>query len=303
MAVPDFQSLMLPLLTRLADGNTHRVRELMPSLADEFGLTPEERDTLLPSGTQRVFDNRVYWAVSHLKKAGLLESPQRGHATITDEGRRVLAERPQKITLALLSRYPSFQAFRSGSPQSTSTLATAQIEAEALTPEESLEATWSALRTSLGQDLLARVKGCTPAFFEKLVIDLLVKMGYGGSVADAGATVGAPGDEGVDGVIKEDKLGLDLVYVQAKRWESSVGRPAVQAFAGSLEGKRARKGVMITTSSFSHDARSYVNQIEKRIVLVDGESLVDYMMDYGIGVSTAKTYTTQKIDSDYFDED
>jgi restriction system protein len=296
MAVSDFQSLMLPLLEHIADGRVHRVRDLMPTMAAELGLTAFDRDQLLPSGSQRVLDNRVFWAATYLKKAGLLESPQRGHVLISDEGRRVLAEKPARITIALLSRYPSFQAFRARGTRASTIVGPTLDEAEAVTPEESLEATWVTLRASLGQDLLGKIKQCSPTFFERLVVDLLVRMGYGGAVADAGATVGAPGDEGIDGVIKEDKLGLDVVYVQAKRWENQVGRPTVQAFAGSLEGKRARKGVMITTSWFSNEAKTYVNQIEKRIVLVDGESLVNLMMDYGVGVSTAKTYLIQRID-------
>lgn len=301
MGIPDFQSIMLPLLKRASDHQLHRVRDLIPELASEFSLTEEELDRRLPSGTQRVFDNRVFWSVTYLRKAGLLESPTRGHVKITASGDAQLAKGPKKIDIALLMQFPSFQEFRTPKPP-TEPPKPVSVPTDQ-TPEEALEGTWAALRNSLADDLLAKVRSCSPAFFERLVLELLVKMGYGGSLPDAGLTLGGTGDSGVDGVIKEDKLGLDVVYIQAKRWEAPVGRPTVQAFAGSLEGARARKGVLITTSTFSQEAQVYVRQIEKRIVLIDGQTLVRYMMDHHLGVATAKTFEVQRIDLDYFDEE
>ncbi len=302
VAIPDYQSIMLPLLTQTSDSASHRTRDLIPSLANHFSLTQAEQEQLLPSGAQGLFDNRVNWAATYLKKAGLLESPSRGHIRMTQQGMAVMAAHPTRIDNAFLSQFPSFLEFRMSAPAAATPKAAA-AESESRTPEETLEGTWSALRNSLGQDLLAKIKAGTPQFFERLVVDLLVGMGYGGSVSDAGATLGGTGDGGLDGVIKEDKLGLDVVYIQAKRWEGSVGRPTVQAFAGSLDGARARKGVMITTSTFSSDAQAYARQIEKRIVLIDGATLVNLMMDHRVGVATARTYEVQKLDLDYFDED
>lgn len=301
MGVPDYQTIMLPLLEQTADKQLHRVRELIPPLAAHFGLSTEDQALLLPSGTQPVFDNRAFWAVTYIRKAGLIESPKRGYIQITPAGEALLAKKPAKVNNALLMQYPGFQEFRKPKVLPATPLPTATTD-EA-TPEETLETTWLLLRNGLGQDLLAKVKSCSPKFFERLVVDLLVKMGYGGSVSDAGTTIGQSGDGGIDGVIKEDKLGLDVVYIQAKRWEAQVGRPTVQAFAGSLEGVRARKGVMITTSAYSSDALAYVKNIEKRIVLVDGAQLVDLMMNHHVGVATAKNYSVQKIDLDYFEED
>lgn len=292
---------MLPLLQATNDHQLHRIRDLLAPLRSQFSLSDEESAQLLPSGTQPVFENRVNWAVTYMRKAGLIESPVRGHIRITAIGEQLLATNPAKITNQLLMQYPSFQEFRARS-KSGARKAGAPALGEEATPEETLEGASQLLRDSLGQDLLVKVREASPAFFERLVVDLLVKMGYGGSVADAASVIGKSGDQGLDGAIKEDPLGLDVVYVQAKRWDSQVGRPIVQAFAGSLEGARARKGVLMTTSNFSPDALAYVRNIEKRIVLIDGPQLVDLMMDYGIGVAPAKTYTVQKIDIDYFDE-
>ena len=305
MPIPDYQSIMLPLLEGTADGKLRRVRDLIPDLAQSFHLTPADLETLLPSGTQRVFENRVFWSVTYVRKAGLVESPKRGHIQITNAGSDLLKEHPSKITNALLMRYPTFQAFKT-KVKSSSSVPAKQLTmptTDESTPEELLETTWQSLRDSLGQDVLAKVKDSSPSFFERLVVDLLVQMGYGGSVVDAGKTVGASGDGGIDGIIKEDKLGLDMVYIQAKRWTGPVGSPTVQAFAGSLDGVKARKGILITTSWFSKDAIAYVAKIEKRIVLIDGEMLVGLMMDHHVGVATAKTYDVQKLDLDYFEED
>jgi restriction system protein len=306
MAVPDFQSIMLPLLQALADGQQQRTRDVMPKLASRFHLSEQDLQQLLPSGTQRVFENRVYWASSYLRHAGLIESPHRGVVRITDVGRKLLANPPERLSVGYLTQLPSFQPFGS-QPALGQNSATGSspnpVPPSDRTPEEELEATWQTIRDTLGQDLLTKIKSCSPSFFERLVVDLLVKMGYGGSVVDAGQTVGMSGDGGIDGIIKEDKLGLDVVYIQAKRWEAQVGRPVVQGFAGSLDGFRARKGVLITTSTFSTDATSYAKQIEKRIVLIEGTTLVRLMMEHGVGVTTSKSYDVQKVDLDYFDEE
>jgi restriction system protein len=242
----------------------------------------------------------VFWAASYLRKAGLLEGTRRGYVRITAIGRDVLAQKPARIDIQYLSRFPSFVGFKAGG-------ATAPVPALAatldVTPEERIESSWQEMRRELGDDLLARIKGAPPAFFERLVVRLLVEMGYGGSFADAGRSIGRSGDGGIDGIIKEDKLGLDAVYVQAKRWENQVGRPIVQTFAGSLDGVRARKGVFITTSGFSQDAKDYVKQIEKKIVLIDGPTLIDLLLDHGVAVTTTRSFSIQKIDLDYFDGD
>lgn len=300
MPIPDYQTLMRPLLAATADGAPHRIRELTLQLADQLSLSEVERATLLPSGTQRVFDNRVAWAATYLRKANLLSTPQRGYVQMTAAGQRVLAENPDRVDVSVLSQFPVFLEFRRKTKTDGATLA--PTPSDGATPEETLETIWDTLRQNLGDEILTKVKASSPRFFERLVLDLLVSMGYGGSLADAATMLGSSSDAGVDGVIKEDKLGLDVVYVQAKRWDAPVGRPTVQAFAGSLEGQRARKGVMITTSTFSPDARAYVDRIEKRIVLIDGQTLVALMIQHGVGVTTARTYEVKKLDNDYFDE-
>jgi restriction system protein len=297
MPIPDYQGWMLPLLQSVADGLDHLVRDLVGQLADQAGLTAAERQQLLPSGQQTVVSNRIQWAKTYLKKAGLLSQPSRGVIRITEDGKAVLAEKPTGISTAFLERFPAFVAFyRQVQPEHADA-------APPETPEESLDSAYLALRSALADELLDRLKTCSPGFFERMVVQLLVAMGYGGSIADAGQAIGRSGDDGIDGIIKEDLLGLDVVCVQAKRWQSTVGRPVVQAFAGSMEGQRARKGVLITTSNFSREAEEYVGRIERRIVLIDGKRLTGLMIDHDIGVSTARSYTVKKLDTDYFTEE
>lgn len=276
--------------------------DLVDPLARQFELSDPELKVLLPSGRAPLFLNRLHWAKLYLKQAGLVEVPARGVFRITARGSSVLAEAPQRVDIRYLSRFPEFVDFRrrSSGPRDVSP---PNGVAESETPEEVLETTWKSLRQQTADDLLERTKQCSPTFFERLVIDLLVAMGYGGSRPDAARSVGRSGDGGIDGTINEDKLGLDTVYVQAKRWDGAVGRPVVQGFAGSLEGVRARKGVLMTTSSFTADAHEYVRHIEKRIVLIDGKTLADLMMDYGIGVTATRSYTLHRIDQDYFEEE
>jgi restriction system protein len=282
----------------VSDGREHTSREAIESLADRLRLSEEDRRELLPSGVQLKFANRVGWARTYLTQAGLLETTGEGRFRITPRGRQVVSSRPSTIDTRFLRQFEEFREFQGRT--SINDEVVEHDDGPRQTPEESLEAIYQSMRRELAQDLLSRIKSCSPRFFEQLVVDLLVAMGYGGSRKDAGERVGQSGDGGIDGVIKEDKLGLDVVYIQAKRWDTVVGRPIVQAFAGSLEGQRARKGVLISTSQFSPEAKEYVTRIEKKIVLIDGEQLAQYMIDHGIGVAEAATYMVKRVDLDYF---
>lgn len=304
MAVPDFQSLMIPLLRISADGQEHPLVEARGILAAEFKLSDADREELLPSGRQSKFANRVAWAKVYLGQAGLLLSPRRGHFQISGRGREVLKAPPARIDIKFLEQYPEFLEFRTPKvntegPHREQT--SNQVEPD--TPEETLEAAHLKMRASLATEILARIKAGTSQFFERLVVELLLNMGYGGSRSDAGHAVGKAGDEGIDGVISEDRLGLDVVYLQAKKWEGTVGRPEIQKFVGALHGKRAKKGVFITTGAFSGDAASYVEHIDPKVVLIDGRRLAELMIDFEVGVATARTYHVKRIDSDYFDEE
>lgn len=303
MPIPDFQSLMLPALALLGQASPRSTGEVREALAKQFNLTPEDLAQMLPSGKQTTFVNRVAWAYSYLKQAGLISSPKRGVYEISDRGSGVLKDKPSKIDIPFLSQFPEFQAFRQSPDASAESSATSQPEALtiALTPDEEIRAGYDRLRAALASQLLDRVKTITPAGFEQLVVNLLVALGYGGSRKDAGQVIGGGGDEGIDGIIKEDRLGLDTIYVQAKRWQGTVGRPEIQRFAGALQGQRARKGVFITTSSFTADARSYSSGLQTTIVLIDGPMLAQLMMDAGIGVSEAETIRILTADEDYFD--
>jgi restriction system protein len=308
MAIPDYETLMLPVLRIAADGAEHKFRDVVERLATEFNLTASERQELLPSGTAFLFDNRVGWARTYLKQAGLLESSRRGFFKITGRGLELLKENPKKVDVGLLDRYPEFRDFRTRrrDRQQTEVRPFVQtpiqnFEEKDETPEDSLASAYDKIRKTLESDLLDQVKQSSPSFFERLVIDLLVRMGYGGSRQDAGRAIGRTGDGGIDGIIKEDRLGLDVIYVQAKRWDNTVGRPEIQKFAGALQGQRARKGVFITTSTFSNDALEYAGGIESKIILIDGEKLAELMIDHNVGVSTVGTYELKRIDSDYFE--
>jgi restriction system protein len=304
LAIPDYQTLMLPLLRLLADGQAWHVSDYTNRLGDEFNLTFEERAELLPSGNQTTIRNRAGWARAYLAKAGLLEQVARGSVRITPLGKTVLARNPNRIDNEYLAQFDGFQDFRARTGTRTRHTSRADSVAEdnlASDPTERLESAYREIRGALADDLLSNVKKASSQFFEMLVIDLLVAMGYGGSRDDAGQAVGRSGDDGIDGIIKEDRLGLDVVYIQAKRWDHPVSRPIVQGFAGSLEGVRAHKGVFITTSRFTSEAREYVERIEKRIVLIDGEQLAGYMIDFGIGVTDVTTLHIRRIDQDYFE--
>lgn len=304
MPIPDFQTVMLPLLTFTGDSNEHSLRETIEYLANHFNLTADERQELLPSGAQAIFDNRVGWAKTHLLKAGLVESPRRSIFKITARGQQVLGQNPQQINMNFLRQFPGYAEFlRPTTDNETSNPAAQQIDNSQATPEEILEGSYQNIRRTLAQELLQKIKASPPAFFERLVVELLVKMGYGGSLKDAGRATRLTNDEGIDGIIKEDKLGLDFIYIQAKRWDNqAVGRPDIQSFVGALDGQRANKGIFITTSRFADTAIEYVKTITKKVILIDGEQLSNYMIDYGLGVSTFATYELKKIDNDYFGE-
>lgn len=307
MSVPDYQSVMLPLLRFAAQKGTETsTSEAVEALAKELGLTEDDLKEMLPSGIQSTFVNRVGWASTYMKKAGLLEATRRGFYQITERGRDLLKKQPKTVNVKLLKQYPEFLEFqrlkgtRSGDKASESKVTS---DISTATPSEALEAAYENLRDELSDELLTRLKKISPAFFERVVVELLVKMGYGGSRADAGKAIGRSGDGGIDGIIKEDKLGLDVVYIQAKRWDNNpVGRPDVMQFAGALQAQRANKGIFITTSRFTDDARSYVSQIGSKIVLIDGEQLTNLMIEHDVGVSTISLYPVKKVDSDYFEE-
>lgn len=298
MAIPDFQTIMLPLLRFCADGKEHANQEALDALATEFGLTNDERKKLLPSGQQRVFDNRVAWARAHMKMALLIENPRRGIFRITGRGKSILEQSPPSIDLKFLRQFSEYVDARE-KPKSDASTVTAE---EAQTPEEQIEQAYETLRENLAGELLQQLKSASPSFFEKVVVDVIVRMGYGGSLKDAGQAIGRSGDEGIDGVINEDRLGLDSIYIQAKRWEGTVSRPEIQKFAGALQGKRATKGVFITTSDFSEGSRDFASNISSKIILIDGNQLADLMIEYGVGVSTIVTYELKKLDSDFFVE-
>jgi restriction system protein len=305
MAIPDYQSLMSPVLSLMADKQTRSAKEVVAAISVKQNWTDQDMEELLPSGSQTVAHSRINWAITYLKKAGLLESPRRSQVCITEEGSRVAALKDVKVDNRFLRSYPEFVAFynRSDSKGNNDkqTLQSEQNQSD-LSPEEQLDSAALSLQQSLADDLLDKLKTVSPAFFERIVVDLLVAMGYGGSVQDAGKSVGRSGDGGIDGIIKEDKLGLDTIYIQAKRWEANVGRPEVQKFAGALQGVRARKGVFITTSAYSSDALDFVKNIDSKIILIDGAELSRLMIEYGVGVSVQRVVKVMRIDGDYFEE-
>jgi restriction system protein len=308
MAVPDFQTMMRPLLVFVSDGGAHRTTDIRAALAAEFSLSEADLAEELPSRATKTFNNRVGWALTYLYRTGLLGRPKRSIYAITDRGRNILADEPARVDLKVLAQFPEFHAFRqarSDSASAPSETTTSHDSASAgQTPEEQIESAYGSLRSALAAELLDRIHENTPAFFEQLVLDVLRQMGYGGLHEGAIERLGQSGDEGVDGVIREDALGLDLIYVQAKRWINPVGRPEIQKFVGALHGKRAMKGVFITTSGFSAEAAAYADAVSPRVVLIDGDMLTRLMIDHDVGVSIVRTFAIKRIDLDYFsDED
>lgn len=300
--IPDYQTLMLPLLRFVSDEKEYKLNEVVEALARQFKLTDEERAELLPSGQAFIFSNRVAWARSYLKKSGLLDAPKRGTISITKRGKEILNEKPDEINVKFLKRFPEFLEFQSSKKEGHNNSVVTDETKQIKTPEELLEDGYQSIRKSLEQEVLSKLKSVHPSFFEKIVVELLVKMGYGGSIAEAGKATRYTNDEGIDGIIKEDKLGLDVIYLQAKRWEGVVGRPELHKFVGALAGQGAKKGIFITTSSFSKDAELYTPKNETKIVLIDGQKLAQYMIDYNLGVSVQNIYEIKKLDSDYFEE-
>ncbi|MFC1900197.1 restriction endonuclease [Chloroflexota bacterium] len=302
MAIPSYQELMLPLLKLAGDKKEHALWQAIDILAKQYNLTDKERHQLLSSGKQAVFTNRVGWARTYMKKAGLIEYPRRGFFCITDRGLNVLQQNLSELNVGLLYKFKEFREFKtslSGVPVKDSDL----TEISRQTPEEVLENAYQNLRDDLSKDLIIQIKSSTPNQFENIVVDLIVKMGYGGSKKDAGEAIGKSGDEGIDGIIKEDILGLDIIYIQAKKWDSNVSRPEIQKFAGALQGKHAKKGIFITTSDFSNEAYNYVSNIDVKIILINGTQLTQLMIDHNIGVSLNSVYETKRIDLDYFTEE
>lgn len=302
MPIPDYQTCMLPFLKLLTDGNEYLIRDIEESLAGHFDLSDNEKAELLPSGQQGIFKNRIGWARTYLKKAGLIESPKRGVFKITDRGLKVASSEISRIDVKYLEQFPEFLEFRDSPKTDPTVVGYKDISGSTATPEETIELAYQGLREQLSQELLSRILGCSPMFFENLVVQLLVKMGYGGSRRDAGERIGQSGDGGIDGIIKEDRLGLDVIYIQAKRWQGSVGRPEIQKFVGALQGQRARKGVFITTSYYTADAIEYASRIDTKVVLIDGAKLAELMIDFDVGLSPSAAYVIKKIDSDYFEE-
>ena len=304
MAIPNFQFFMSPLLKLLADKKEYHLKEVVEILSNQLNFSEEEKKQRTAKGNRFVLYDRIHWARFYLIVAGLLERPKRGYLRITSEGLAVHSRNPDKIDTQYLMQYEEFKNFllksRTGSQEKDEKTSVVFKEN---TPEEIFETAYNELRKTITDELLITVKSCSSSFFERMVIDLLVVMGYGGSRKDAGQAIGKSGDEGIDGVIKEDKLGLDVIYIQAKRWDKgTIGRPEIQKFAGALQGQRAKKGIFITTSNFTTEAREYVKNIESRITLIDGNELAEFMLDNNIGVSPVATYTLHKIDNDYFSE-
>lgn len=289
---------MLPLMELIADGQPHEVRVATDRLGQQFELTPAEWQEMLPSGRAPLFYNRLAWAKTHLKKAGLIDQPKRGVIVISDRGKQVLAKKPARIDIRLLQTFPEYRQPLAGSTPEP--LSVVDTPTSALSPEEALEDAFLVIRRALANDVLANVKQCDPQFFESLVVKLLLRMGYGGSREEAGQTVGRSGDGGIDGIINEDRLGLDAMYLQAKRWEGVVGRPEIMKFVGALAGQRANKGVFITTSWFTQEAKDYASTSQYKVVLIDGARLADLMIEHDLGVSVAATYQLKRIDSDFF---
>lgn len=293
---------MLPLLQVAADGIEHSLAEARDKLAAQFKLTNEDLAELLPSGKSSKFSNRVAWAKTYLQQAGLLVSTRRAHFQISSRGNDVLKKPSPHIDITFLEQYPEFVAFRTPKADAPEPVgAVAGGQQEAISPEEALHGGHLKMQAGLASELLAQVKAASPKFFERLVLELLLKMGYGNFREDAGHVTGKSGDEGIDGVINQDPLGLDVLALQAKKWDGTVGRPDLQKFVGALHGK-AKEGVFITTSSFTNDAIAYVKHMDPRVVIIDGKGLAELMIKYDVGVTTEQTYRVKRVDSEYFDE-
>lgn len=304
MAIPDFQSIMLPVLKLLGDKKEYQSKEIKDYICKEFKLTEKEMEEKLPSSNSiSLISNRVAWAEAHMKMAGIIESPKRGLYRITNDGISVLKKPPEKIDIKFLKTFEEYKRKKEEWKNKEKDDSQEEQEINSLTPDEMLELGHKKIKNELSTELLIRVKETSPKFFENLVIELLIKMGYGGSLEERGSVTGKSGDEGIDGVIKEDKLGLDIIYIQAKKWEGNVGRPEIQKFVGALQGQRAKKGIFITTSSFNENSYEYVSKIDIKVILINGEELANLMIDYNVGVTLKRNYEIKKIDTDFFIEE
>lgn len=309
MAVPDYQTFMRPLLLLAADGDEHGVSNVIAKLAEQFCLSEEDRSQLLPSGLATVLANRVSWARTYLMKAGALEKTRRAHFRITDRGKELLREYPDGINSQTLKKFPEFIVFQQP-PDESSTDTKAVLgsvppsSASSETPEEAIQRAETEITRALQENLLSRIHELSPAFFERLVVDLIVAMGYGGSREYVVQAIGKSGDQGIDGIVNEDVLGLDRVYIQAKRYaaDNVIGREQIQQFAGALVGHAASKGVFFTTSSFARTATEYAQKVPQRIILIDGKMLTKLMVQYSIGVRRERTVELKRVDFDYFEE-
>ena len=310
MAIPKYDAMYKALLVCLRDMQQHRKREVLDKIAADFSVTAEERQLLLPSGRQRLFDNRVGWTITYLKKAGLVISPRRGIYQLTEEGKKVVEADPPVVDNTYLERYDSFKQFvsaqvTSGNGQQPQSV-TGADDLNGKTPQDALDAAYQQINQALADDILSEIMRQQPGFFERLVVQLLEHMGYGGSVEHAGQVIGKSGDEGIDGIIREDKLGFSMIYIQAKRWDrsTSIGRPEIQKFVGALAGQGASKGLFVTTAQFTKEAREYAKkQHTTKVVLVDGDALAKLMIEYNVGVSTQAVYQIKQLDSDFFGEE
>lgn len=300
MPIPDFQKMMIPFLSILGDGNEHELREVRDYIANHFNLTAEERQEKLPAGNQTRLANRVGWARTHLNRALLLEYVSLGIYKITQRGKDLLKELPATIDVKYLNRYPEHKEWLEGSNNSEGQIVVPIATASPLMPEEQMASLSDTLKKNLVSDLIETMRAMSPRGFERLVLDVLVAMGYGGSRAEAAEIGSGIGDGGIDGLINEDRLGLDRIYVQAKRWQNTVNSPEVHSFVGALSGKHAQKGVFITTSEFSSGAREYVKNLPQRIILIDGQRLAELMIEHNVGVSRSYSYEIKQIDTDYF---
>lgn len=298
---------MRPLLAFSADGSEKNINDAIDALAKQFDLTDEERQELLPSGKQPIFANRLHWARTYLDKAGAISRTKRSHFQITARGSQLLAEHPQRIDAKTLRQFPEFVAFQTPKSDAASdsvSTSVVEIESSTVTPEEAVQIAVSQISATLKNQLLVRIWELSPSFFERLVVDLVVAMGYGGSRDSVVQKLGKSGDEGIDGIVNEDPLGLDVVYIQAKRYaaDNTIGRERIQQFAGALVGQGASKGVFVTTSTFSKGAVEYANRVPQRIILIDGETLTRLMVQYSVGVRIERTIELKRVDLDYFDE-
>lgn len=307
MGIPDFQSFFYPILKFSSDGNEHSLNEVRNFLSEHFALNDEDKAERVPSGAQTKFDNRIYWTKSYFSKAKLVENTKRSHFKITANGQSFLQKFDSYISINDLKTIDEFKEFSTGvinTSENKSSDPSGEIVLEIKTPFEKLEETFQFIQQELANELLQKIRLNSWQFFEDLVIDLMVKMGYGGSRNKAGKSIKRSNDEGIDGIINEDKLGLDVIYLQAKKWdtETSIGRPEIQKFVGALQGQRAKKGVFLTTSSFSKGAIEYAKTIDTKVILIDGDTLTKLMIEFGVGTTTIESYQIKKIDVDYFEQ-